>query len=230
MKPKDLKSPYGWTDRRPVIEGSVFFVPDYYPNYEEFTFPGWTSVFGREAPLNIEYCSGNGSWVIDKAENFPDINWVAIEWRFDRVRKIWSKSQNLGLKNLFIVNGEGLTTTRHYFPASSVNEVFVNFPDPWPKERHSKHRIVSPTFTSEIQRILVPDGTITLVTDDLHTSQRMIETLSGQEGLQAVYPEPHYRTDLPGYGSSFFEELWRSRGCEIRYHQFMKGSHVASIA
>ena len=142
MKPKQLKPPCSWEDRRVILDDGILFVPDYFDAYDSFTFPGWDSpeVFGTQRPVHVEFCSGNGTWIAEKAQQHPDVNWVAIEIRFDRVRKIWSKKKNLGLDNLFVVCGEGLRSSHHYFPEGSVDTVYVNFPDPWPKKRHAKHR------------------------------------------------------------------------------------------
>ena len=76
MKPKDLKAPYSFKERRPCIQDRIFYVPTYYPRYEEFTFSSWQELFGNEHPVHIEYCSGNGEWILGKAESNPEINWV----------------------------------------------------------------------------------------------------------------------------------------------------------
>src|ERR1700723_523011 len=107
MRPKNLKCPFTWKTRRPMIHDRVLYVPEYYDKHSEFVFPGWENpeVFERAAPIEAEYCAGNGAWIVEKATRHPERNWVAVEIQFDRVRKIWSKVQNLGLKNLFIVCG-----------------------------------------------------------------------------------------------------------------------------
>ena len=156
MKAKDLKYPHSWEERRPVLVDSVLFVPDHYDSYEEYTFPNWSSseLFDNEHPVHVEYCSGNGTWIFERAKQFPMVNFVAVEKRFERVRKIWAKAKNAALKNLLIVCGEAHTTTKYYFPNQSVDEVYINFPDPWPKDRHAKHRLIQSPFASELARIL----------------------------------------------------------------------------
>jgi tRNA (guanine-N7-)-methyltransferase len=140
MKPKNFKCPVTWEERRPLIHDRVLFVPQYYDRHHEWTFPGWESpeVFGRKAPIEVEYCTGNGAWIIEKALANPDRNWVAVEVQFERVRKIWSKMCNEKITNLFIVCGEALTYTRFYVPSHSFSAAYINFPDPWPKEKHAK--------------------------------------------------------------------------------------------
>lgn len=224
MKPHDLKSPFSWEQRQPAIRDRVWYVPSFYDDYESFSFPGWADplVFPADSPVKIEYCSGNGIWIADKARKEPGVNWVAVEKKFERVRRIWSKLKNHEIHNLLAVCGEGHTVTSRYIPSCSVDEVFINFPDPWPKTKHAKHRIVQPIFMQEIHRILKPGCFITLVTDDPDYSRIMIEVMRNCEGFESVHRDPYYVTEIEGYGTSSFDKIWREKGKTILYHQFRK--------
>ena len=217
-----LHYPYSWNERKVLLEDRVLFVPDQLENYGQFIFPGWFALFDNEHPVKVEYCSGNGMWIVEKAMAEPQINWVAVEQKFERIGKTWVKVVKRKLTNLFMVCGEGLISTQNYFPSASIAEVFINFPDPWPKRRHWKNRIVESTFLQELKRILLPQGLLNLVTDDLNYSQVMIK--EALKHFSALHPAPHYIEELPGYGSSYFEDLWRSKGKKIRYHQFYNES------
>jgi tRNA (guanine-N7-)-methyltransferase len=223
MKPEKLKRPFVWNERQILIHDRVLYVPERCDE-KNFAFPGWHSeeTFGTHRPISVEYCSGNGAWITSKAKNNPEINWVAVELKFPRVQKIWSKLKQYNLDNLFLICGEGHRTTGQYFPSNSVDEVYINFPDPWPKRRHASNRIVQPAFISEIKRILRDQGTLTLVTDDEIYSGSMIADVQKVGGFQSLFPDPYYSFDLPLYGSSFFEDLWRKKGKDIRYHVFQK--------
>lgn len=228
MKPQDLKVPFSWNKRHVAIEDRVWYVPSYYYDYESFNFPGWThpSTFSEERPIHIEYCSGNGAWLADKALQNPHINWVGVEKRFERVRKIWSKIKRFKLDNLLIVCGEAYKTTHCYFPSCTVSEIFINFPDPWPKTRHAKHRLIQPSLLDQLHRILQAGGIVTFVTDDVQYSNWTIEMFKQSPYFECLYPEPHFAMELPNYGTSFFEELWREKGRVIRYHQFRKSGEI----
>ena len=93
MKPKDLKYPYKWENRLPVLKEGIFYVPKFYKHHSSDLFPNWEVVFENDWPVNIEYCSGNGEWIIHKAQEQPLENWVAVEHNFERVRKIFSKKK-----------------------------------------------------------------------------------------------------------------------------------------
>lgn len=224
MKPEDLTSPFTWEKRHILVQDRVWYVPDEYDNFASFSFPGWShsSFFAQERPICLEYCSGNGAWIAAKAQAQPEYNWVGIEQKFDRVRKIWSKVKNLQLSNLLAVCGEGYRITHHYIPNGSVHSVFINFPDPWPKRRHAKHRIVQEPFIEEVRRILQMGGVLTMVTDDTGYSQFMIEVMHHFAGFESLFARPFYVTDYPSYGASYFEDLWRQKGRVIRYHAFRK--------
>lgn len=224
MKPEVLKAPFRWDQRQILVRDQVWYVPDRLDDYSSYVFPGWDhpDFFDCLKPICIEYCSGNGAWIAAKAQAHPDLHWVAVEQNFDRVRKIWSKTKNLLLNNLITVCGEGLRITQHYLPGESVRAIYINFPDPWPKRRHANHRIVKVPFIRELHRILEPGGTLTLVTDDEVYSQQMIAVLRQEPGFHSSFPDPFYVHEVSGYGSSYFEDLWRQKGKVIRYHVFQK--------
>lgn len=224
MKPEDLKSPFSFDERHILIKDRVFFVPDYFDRYDEFQFPGFSDeqVFGNHKPVYLEYCSGNGSWIAGKAQHDPNVNYVACEIKFGRVRKIWSKIKNLNLANLFAICGEGFGITKRYFTPKSIDRVFINFPDPWPKKRHAKHRIIQEPFLEELLRILKPNGIVTFVTDDTAYSDWTIERFLKVEGFESCFADPYYSNELLEYGTSYFDTLWREKGRLIRYHQFRK--------
>ena len=167
MKPKDLPYPFSWKERCPLLIDSIFYVPKYYFKHDSSLFPKLSSYFENSNPVHVEYCSGNGEWIIQKALKHPEINWIAIEYQFKRVRKIFSKSQNYKIQNLLIISGEALTFSKEYLLNDSIDAVYVNFPDPWPKERHAKNRLIQAQFINELKRILKDKGTVTFATDNL---------------------------------------------------------------
>lgn len=224
MKPKNLKTPFQLNERQILIQDRVWYLPEVCDIDRPFTFPGWKSeeIFSSDYPVCIEYCSGNGAWIAERAKSESTVNWVAVERKFDRTRKIWSKVKNFKLDNLFMICGEGLNATSEYFPSDCIEGVFINFPDPWPKRKHARHRLIQPRFVEELLRILKTDKLLTIVTDDPAYSASLVKVMKGIAGFDSIFEAPHYVNDYPGYGSSYFEELWRQKGKEIRYHVFRK--------
>lgn len=209
-----------------MIEDRVWFVPEMDSEDKTFRFPGWEdpALFGNDNPVSVEYCSGNGDWIVKRAKEEKERNWVAVEVKFQRVRKIWSKLKNEGLQNLVVICGEGLKVTKSYFPSGSIDSLYVNFPDPWPKRRHAKNRIVREEFVEEAARITRCHGELTLVTDDPAYSLQMIDKVLCNPAFSSLIPAPHYVTERDNYGASWFEALWREKGKAIRFHQFRKVS------
>ena len=226
MRPKDLKSPFTWETRRPAIHDRIFYVPEYYDRHHEYSFPGWESpeVFGRVAPIEVEYCSGNGAWIVEKAIAHPERNWVAVEIQFDRVRKIWSKIRNFNLSNLLIVCGEALTFTKWYVPRASFAALYVNFPDPWPKEKHAKNRLLKEPFLTEMARVSFPGAVATVATDHAGYTQQIVEGFLSNASWEPCFPSPYFVRDLEGYGTSYFDALWKEQNIPVHYVQFRIGS------
>ncbi len=224
MKPEDLKTPFPWKLRRVLIEDRIFYIPSRCDTYSDFTFPGWnhSDLFGNDNPIKIEYCSGNGHWVVDRAAADPNINWIGVEKKFMRVRKIWSKIKNLKLDNLVIICGEAHLATKLFIPSGSFTAAYMNFPDPWPKRRHAKNRLMRPEFIQELWRALDSEASFTVVTDDADYSQRMIAEMGKFESFASAFGSPFYITDILEYGTSYFDQLWREKGKTIRFHQFNK--------
>jgi len=223
VKPKDLIAPFPKNDPIVTIHDRVWYIP-VRAQLDKFQMPEWNSptLFPREGEIHIEYCSGNGRWIAEKAKNHPEKNWVAVEKRFDRARKIWAKIQNFSLPNLMVVCGEALTLSQYYLPSNSITSLYINFPDPWPKRRHAKHRLISPLFFQEASRILALQGSIILVTDDAEYSHLFLELVHHSTEFSQTLKKPGFTPPPKGYGSSFFEELFRSQGKEIRYHHISK--------
>jgi tRNA (guanine-N7-)-methyltransferase len=221
-RPKDLHSPTKTVSSPIIIQDKVWYLPAR-ADISQFQFPGWISesLFNREAPIFIEYCSGNGTWIAEKAQEFPEYNWLAVEKRFDRTRKIWSKIKNLNLQNLVVACAEGLSLSKSFFPPLSIQHIFINFPDPWPKKRHFKHRIISSTLLEEILRTLSPGGLFTFVTDDQPYSELFLEIIEPFSSFfQPVGLMPRHPPE--DYGTSFFDSLFRSQGKPIFFHELKK--------
>ncbi|MBM3201889.1 MAG: tRNA (guanosine(46)-N7)-methyltransferase TrmB [Chlamydiae bacterium] len=212
MKQQDLLYPYTFDERRPLLEDQVFFIPKNYPNHS-----AWEgSLLPNNRAIHVEFCSGNGEWIIQKATEEPDVFWVAVERKFDRVRKIWVKAKQKGLTNILIVCGEAETFAEFYLKPQTVCHIFINFPDPWPKLRHAKNRLMQKTFAELVVRALKTGGLFTFVTDDTpyrHQTEKLIKEETDLISTQDV---------LEDYGSSYFHRLWLEKGKEIHFLRFRK--------
>ncbi|MES2344860.1 MAG: tRNA (guanosine(46)-N7)-methyltransferase TrmB [Chlamydiota bacterium] len=226
MKPKNLKCPFTWEQRKPVLQNKVLYVPEYYDKHAEWEMPAFDhhDFFGNSNEVFIEYCSGNGLWIAEQAQKNPHINWIAVEHDFERVRRVWAKINNYNLSNLIVVSGEALMFTRYYLADCSISRMYMNFPDPWPKRKHAKNRLVQRPFVEEITRILKEGAQAIFVTDDEVYMQQISSEIRAHPLWKPSYPEPFFITDWPEYGNSSFDVLWRKKGKTIHYLQFEKKS------
>lgn len=204
---KDLRIPFGWAERRPILLDQFFYMPGHFDHGEQ-AFPFFTET----KPLVIEYCSGNGQWIAERARQNPHLHWIAVEKRFERARQIWLKIQRQNLSNLCVVCGEGLLFTRYYAPVP-VTEIYVNFPDPWPKRRHSKHRLIDLEFLEALLRVVPPGGKATCVTDDTAYAAGIRKEFARSPGWGLLF----HSHEWPDYGRSFFQDLWLQKGRLIHY-------------
>lgn len=209
---KDLKIPFSWEERRPILLEKFFYIPAEF-NYSK----GNILFFPDEKPVIVEYCSGNGEWIGDRARQNPQFNWIAVEKRFDRARKIWLKIHRERIENLIVVCGEAQIFTRFYAP-TNVSEIYVNFPDPWPKRRHAKHRLIQAEFLQEVLSIVRPGGQAICVTDDPTYAAEMIREFEKCPGWKFLFNV----NEWPEYGRSFFNHLWLQRGRTIHYLSYEK--------
>ncbi len=164
----------------------------------------------------IEYCSGNGQWIGERAKQYPQFNWLAVEKRFERARLVWLKSYRENLPNLVTACAEGSIFTRYYAP--KAKEIFINFPDPWPKLRHAKHRIIRAEFLTQLLNVVEVGGRATCVTDDLPYALQMLKEFNLCPNWKLLFN----RNDWPDYGGSFFNDLWKRRGRVIHYLSYEK--------
>ncbi len=203
VKPKDLKPPVKCDEKHSSFVDGVFFVGD-------------TLDFQLDwKRASIEFCSGNGDWMIERALGEREKFFVAVEKRFDRVRKIWSKMKNRGVGNLLIVCGEAFFFVKHFIPEGGVEDVYINFPDPWPKRRHAKHRLLQRLFLDELARVM--RGSLTLATDD-------VEYMESAHALLGAHPAfEEGQREIKDYGGSYFDTLWREQGKEILYATYDRG-------
>lgn len=219
---KTLKIPFSYEERQPYIGEQFIYIP-WDTDLTGYQFPEVSSLFCNENPLIIEYCSGNGSWIIEQAIANPNKNFFAIEKKFDRVRKIWKKVQKLRITNLIPIYTEGLIFTKTCLKENSTETVYINFPDPWPKRRHRKNRIMNGPFIDELFRILKPQGKLVFVTDDRDYSESFIADMNKKTSFTTPLSAPYYTMPPEGYGMSYFRELFEKQGKNTRYHLYEKG-------
>src|SRR4051794_16295810 len=125
----------------------------------------WAELFGNANPIELEIGMGKATFLTDQAKARPEVNFFGIEyarwfWRYasDRLRR--NKCDNART-----ARAEAMFFLEEHVPDDSVAVMHVYFPDPWPKKRHHKRRLVQEKFIQQVQRVLVPTGRVQIVTD-----------------------------------------------------------------
>jgi tRNA (guanine-N7-)-methyltransferase len=123
------------------------------------------SVFGRAAPRMIEIGFGAGEALLAYAQAHPDVDCVGIEVHRPGVGHLLLGAHAAGLKNLRVICHDAVEVLQRQLLPGSISLAHVFFPDPWPKKRHHKRRLIQPGFVQLLARVLAPGGTLRLATD-----------------------------------------------------------------
>lgn len=132
-------------------------------------------LFPRIQPLEVELGCGDASFLVEYARRHPVTNFVGVERLLGRMAKLDRKGRRLGLTNLRGVRIESAYFLQWLLPSHSVSALHIYFPDPWPKKRHHKFRLINEPFPALARQALVPGGTIFLRTDDADYFSQMNE-------------------------------------------------------
>ena len=123
------------------------------------------SVFGREAPLEVELGAGRGDFIVQRAAEFPERNFLAVE-RAGSVAKLMAlRAARRELQNLRVLELDARPLVKLLLADQSVRAYHIYFPDPWPKQRHEKHRLFTPHFVASLKRTLAVGATLFVATD-----------------------------------------------------------------
>jgi tRNA (guanine-N7-)-methyltransferase len=163
----------------------------------------WREVFGNDHPVEIEIGMGKGTFITEQAKARPEVNFFGLEyarwyWRYssDRLRRN-------GCLNARAVRAEALFFLKESVPDASVSVLHIYFPDPWPKKRHHKRRLIQQPFIQLVVRILIPRGRLQVVTDHQDYFEQ-IEELVRASGLKVMdYNRPGSAGEGEFVGTNF---------------------------
>ncbi|HTL59138.1 MAG TPA: hypothetical protein VL361_25925 [Candidatus Limnocylindrales bacterium] len=164
-------------------------------------------LFPKLQPLEIELGSGDGSFLVAYARQVPEHNFIGVERLLGRIRKLERKGRRADLANLRAVRIESAYFLRYLLPPHSAAALHIYFPDPWPKRKHRRHRLVSMDFPLIAEAALHPGGAVYLRTDDEDYFTQIKEVFGGSALFRPV-PTPAALAALP----TDFETGFLARG------------------
>ncbi len=149
----------------------------YYVINPEKNKGGWNKVFKNNNPICVEIGCGKGDFVIGMAQAFPEVNFIAVE-KFESVQiRALEKALELDLPNVRMIHEDAINLT-NIFDKDEISNIYLNFSDPWPKNRHAKRRLTSSLFLECYKKFLKEDGAIIQKTDNTILFEYSIESLS----------------------------------------------------
>ena len=143
-------------------------------------------IFQKPQPLEIEPGCGDASFLVEYARRNPGINFIGVERLLGRISKLDKKGRRAGLANLRGVRIESAYFLRWLLPPNSASALHIYFPDPWPKKKHRRHRLINEHFPALARAALAPGGKVYLRTDDADYFSQMAEVFSADKNFKKI--------------------------------------------
>jgi len=175
----------------------------------------FAEIFGNQNPVELELGSGDGGFILGRARQYPERNFLAVERLLGRSRKIAKRIMQEGYTNLKVLRLESMYVVERLCPEHSLDMIHIMFPDPWPKKRHHKRRLIQPAFLTMMRHALGPEGTVRFSTDHEEYFQWAVEIWDADPAWQDI---PLW--DFSSDPVTEFQQLWESEGkSTFRLHQ-----------
>ncbi len=170
----------------------------------------------EQRPLEVDLGCGDGSFLIGMAQEFPERDFLGVERLLGRVKKVCKKITRRELENARVLRLESRYTVEWLLPEASVSRLHLLCPDPWPKLRHHRRRLVQLDFLEAVRKALVPGGEFLFMTDHeeyFHWAVEKVEAFGKFEILEWTedsffYPKTDFQVQWEAEGKS----MWRLRG------------------
>ncbi|WP_018135244.1 tRNA (guanosine(46)-N7)-methyltransferase TrmB [Acaricomes phytoseiuli] len=209
-----------WTDHSadylidvPRLAADTSVDPDY--RFDAVT------AFGRSAELVVEIGSGLGDAIVHAAQTHPERDYLAVEVYLPGLAQTIKRAAAQNVRNLRVVQANAPEVLSTMLPAGSVSELWTFFPDPWPKARHEKRRLLTADFAELAARVLAPGGLWRLATDWEHYAAQILN-IGTASSLQNAFPD--WAPRFNGRILTNFERKALAAGRQVRDLTFSKGS------
>jgi tRNA (guanine-N7-)-methyltransferase len=143
-------------------------------------------LFPKTQPLEVELGCGDASFLAEYARRHPDQNFIGVERLLGRIQKLDRKGRRAGLANLRGVRIESAYFLQYLLPPHAASALHIYFPDPWPKKKHRRHRLINEGFPALAKSTLTPGGVVYLRTDDKDYFQQMTDVFAASNDYQKV--------------------------------------------
>ncbi len=164
----------------------------------------WKRLFGRDRPVEVEIGCGKGGFLLRRSAALPETNFLGIEWASEFYRFAIDRMRRRGAANVRILRADAARFIREVCPRDSLTALHIYHPDPWPKRRHNRRRLIQPEFIAAATACLVPGGRLAVQTDHAEYFEVIAELLRAAPGLmETEFDDPRFGVDASRVQTNF---------------------------
>jgi tRNA (guanine-N7-)-methyltransferase len=187
---------------------------------------GWAAIFAGDVPeplrLVLEIGFGRGEFLIDLARRASEVGHIGVELSWKRVLKMARRLARTELRNVRLVHASAEALLAEAIAPASLEAVWINFPDPWPKKRHQRRRLVQPPLVAALAERLRAGGTLQLATDDRAYAEHIDAVLAAEPRLANAFAPARWLPEVPGRTPSAYELEWRAEGRPLHFWAYRR--------
>ena len=187
---------------------------------EENEMLDFHKVFGNKNPIHIEIGSGRGEFLIKVAQQNPDINFIGIDLKEKRIKTLFRKLYKEKLKNVRIAKIFLDEESIKFLPSNSIEKIYLQHPDPWPKKRHFHRRIIQSEFINILHELLITNGIVDIATDHKDYAIWIVEHFKERKDFTSIYKKGFTREAENGHIETYFEKTKREEGFEPYFMKY----------
>ena len=200
--------------------------PDWRRDFDEGLEAGWQALYqpeiGVPRPLVVDIGFGRGEFLIDLATRRPGTAFLGLEYSFKRVLKMARRLSRMPIQNVRLIEARAERVVGQLLEKETVDEFWINFPDPWPKARHARRRLVQPPFIRELATRMVGGGSLFVATDDVDYAEQIHGSLSGESLLANVNSPRGWTREVSGRVQTGYEREWREEGRPLHFFVYRR--------
>ncbi len=179
--------------------------------YTDYNLIDFKDIFANTNPVNVEIGIGNGEFLVHYASKFPEENFLGFEVVKRVIRKAISRAQKRELNNIKLIHYDGSFFVR-LFPPESVKTFFINFPDPWPKKKHHKRRLMKTSFLRLLSEKMQTDGTLYIATDHENYAKEIMTNLITVDALRSCFESVYVNELVDYYPTKYYRKFALNKG------------------
>jgi tRNA (guanine-N7-)-methyltransferase len=172
--------------------------------------------------LTVDLGFGRGELLLDLARGAPRAALLGVEYSFKRVLKLARRLARTELRNVRLVCETAEAIVGDRLAEGSVHAFWINFPDPWPKKRHHRRRLIQPGFVRQLASRLEPGGLLHAATDHEGYAEAIAEVLAGEPLLESLHAPAAWSSEAPLRSATAYELEWRAQGRACRYFAYRR--------